>query len=50
MAQMNPTGGMFGADADPDKAFQAEAENLAVIEHQCILDGIEERLLLQLGA
>lgn len=49
MAQMNP-GAAFGAGADPDKMFQAEAENLEVIEHQCILDGIEERLLLKLGA
>jgi len=50
MAQMNPGAGMFGADADADKAFQAEAENLEVVEHKSVLDGIEERLLLKLGA
>lgn len=44
MQQMNPAAA-FGADADADKAFKAEAENLAVIEHQSIYDGIEERLL-----
>ena len=45
MAQMNPSQGMFGAEQDPDKLFQSEAENLEVLEHQCILDGVEDRLL-----
>ena len=47
MAQMNPSASanMFQPGQDPDKAFQAEAENLEVIEHEYILDGIENRLL-----
>jgi ER membrane protein complex subunit 3 len=35
----------FGPGADPDKQFQAEAENLAVIEHYSVLDNVENRLL-----
>ncbi|KAK2739905.1 ER membrane complex subunit 3 [Onygenales sp. PD_40] len=51
MAQMNPNANAnpFGPGQDPDKTFQAEAENLEVMEHYCILDGIEERLLQQVG-
>ncbi|KAL6720709.1 hypothetical protein ACLMJK_002634 [Lecanora helva] len=47
MSQMNPGAGagMFQPGQDPDKLFQNEAENIEVIEHECILDGIEERLL-----
>ncbi|KAI5304765.1 ER membrane complex subunit 3 [Ascosphaera pollenicola] len=47
MAQMNPAAGAnpFGPGQDPDKMFLAEAENMEVMEHFCILDGIEERLL-----
>lgn len=45
MAQMNPSGAMMTPDQDPDKLFLNEAENLEVLEHHCILDGIEERLL-----
>jgi len=30
---------------DPDKLFQAEAENLELVQHDWILEGIEERLL-----
>lgn len=30
---------------DPDKLFMSEAENLEVMEHFCILDGVEERVL-----
>jgi len=30
---------------DPDKLFQAEAENLELVQHEWILEGIEERLL-----
>jgi hypothetical protein len=46
MNQMGPqTGNMFAPGADPNKQFLAEAENLAVIEHHSVLDGIEQRLL-----
>lgn len=45
MAQMNPTAGGFGPEQDPDKLFKNEAENLEVLEHRCVYDGIEERLL-----
>lgn len=38
---MNPMGGT----EDPDKIFKNEGENLEVIEHWYILDGIEDRLL-----
>jgi hypothetical protein len=48
MAQMNPAAAM-GPGADPDKLFQGEAENLEVIEHEYILNGIEERLLALVG-
>ncbi|KAE9968079.1 hypothetical protein BLS_006042 [Venturia inaequalis] len=48
MAQMNPTAGITGPGADPDKMFQAEAENLEVIEHEYVLAGIEDRLLAYL--
>ncbi|KAI5303471.1 ER membrane complex subunit 3, partial [Ascosphaera atra] len=52
MAQVNPAAGVnpFAPGQDPDKLFQAEAENLEVMEHYCILDGIEERLLRKLQA
>ena len=51
MAQMNPGANMnvFQPGQDPDKAFQAEAENLEVVEHEYILDGIEKRLLASLN-
>jgi len=47
MAQMNPTANAnpFGPGQDPDKLFLAEVENIEVMEHYSILDGIEERLL-----
>lgn len=47
MSQMNPgaSGQMFQPGQDPDKAFMNEAENLEVVEHEFILDGVEERLL-----
>lgn len=47
MAQMNPAG-MMGPDQDPDKLFQNEAENLEVVDHYWILEGVEERLLAKL--
>lgn len=47
MGQMGPAAGqqMFAPGADPDKQFQAEAENLAVLSHQYTLEGVEQRLL-----
>lgn len=47
MAQMNPSAGagMFQPGQDPDKLFLSEAENLEVVEHVYILQGVEERLL-----
>lgn len=46
MNQMGPAAGqMFGPGVDPDKQFLAEVENLAVIEHYSVLDGVEDRLL-----
>jgi len=51
MGQMNPaaTAGMFGPGTDPDKLFKAEAENLEVVDHHCILEGVEDRLLADLS-
>ena len=49
MAQMNPAANLMGPGNDPDKLFQSEAENLEVIEHEYILDGIEDRLLASLS-
>lgn len=51
MAQMNPAASAnpFGPGQDPDKLFLAEAENLEVMEHYSILDGIETRLLAGQG-
>lgn len=47
MAQINPAANAnpFGPGQDPDKMFLAEAENLEVVEHYSILEGIEDRLL-----
>lgn len=42
----NPMGGQ----EDPDKIFGNEIENLEVIEHRYILDGVEDRLLAKIGA
>jgi hypothetical protein len=46
-AQMgaNPMGGA----EDPEKIFLAEGENLEVIDHRYILEGVEDRLLAKLG-
>jgi hypothetical protein len=44
--QANPMGGA----EDPEKPFNNEAENLEVVEHWYILDGVENRLLDRLGA
>lgn len=48
MSQMNPSAtaqGMFAPGYDADKLFLAEVENLEVVEHEYILEGVEERLL-----
>lgn len=47
MGQMGPGAGanMFAPGTDPDKNFQAEAENIEVLAHRCILEGVEGRLL-----
>ena len=46
-AQMG-TNPMAGTE-DPDKIFNNEAENLEVIEHWSILEGVEDRLIAKLG-
>jgi ER membrane protein complex subunit 3 len=33
------------AQQDPDKLFKAEAENLELVQHEWILEGVEERIL-----
>lgn len=47
MGQMAPGAGagMFGPGNEPHKQYQAEAENIAVVAHQYILNGVEQRLL-----
>lgn len=47
MGQMGPGAApqMFGPGVDPDKQFQAEAENLAVLSQHYTLEGVEDRLL-----
>jgi hypothetical protein len=50
MGQMGPQAQMFAPGQDPDKQFQAEAENLAVIDHYSVLDDIETRLLRSTAA
>ncbi|MCJ1313603.1 ER membrane complex subunit 3 [Agyrium rufum] len=51
MAQMSPgtTGAGFQPGQDPDKMFKAEAENLEVIEHWSVMDGIEDRVVALLS-
>ena len=49
MAQMNPGANLMGPNNDPDKMFQAEAENLEVAQHEYVLDGIEDRILAKFG-
>lgn len=43
-------GGIMGPEQDPDKLFLSEAENLEVLEHRWILEGIEDRLVARLAA
>lgn len=48
MPQMNPQAGMAQnpfAGQDPDKLFQGEIENLELVQHEWILEGIEERIV-----
>jgi ER membrane protein complex subunit 3 len=47
MGQMGPGAGanMFGPGMDAFKQFNAEAENIEVLAHHSLLDGIENRLL-----
>lgn len=51
MSYMNPgaTANIFGPGQDPDKLFLSEAENLEVLEHQWILDGVEKRILRRIS-
>jgi hypothetical protein len=53
MAQQMQQGQMganpMGGAEDPEKIFRAEGENLEVIDHKYILEGVEERLLAKLG-
>ena len=48
MAQAQMQNPMAGPQ-DMDKVFANEAENVEVIEHWYILDGIEDRLLAKFG-
>ncbi|KAF1360629.1 transmembrane protein [Lizonia empirigonia] len=50
MGMQNPAAGMMGPEQDPDKLFLAEAENLEVLEHRWILEGIEDRLVAKYAA
>jgi hypothetical protein len=50
MQAANPGAGPMGPDQDPDKLFTNEAENLEVLEHRWILEGIEDRLVAQLAS
>jgi ER membrane protein complex subunit 3 len=47
MGQLSPTvtANLIQPGQDPDKVFASEAENLEVMEHQWILEGVEDRLL-----
>ena len=49
MGQMNPGAGLMGPEQDPDKLFVSEAENLEVLQHQWVLEGIEDRLLAKMA-
>ncbi|KAJ4287174.1 hypothetical protein N0V90_012572 [Kalmusia sp. IMI 367209] len=50
MAMANPGAGLMGPEQDPDKLFLNEAENLEVLEHRWILEGIEDRLIAKMAA
>ncbi len=48
--QMQQQGNPMGGAEDMEKIFNAEVENLEVVEHWYVLDGVEDRLLARLGA
>ena len=48
MAQAQMGANPMGGAEDPDKLFKNEIENLEVIDHWYILDGVEDRLLSRL--
>ena len=50
MAMANPGAGMMGPEQDPDKIFLSESENLEVLQHRWILEGIEDRLIAQMSS
>lgn len=52
MGTMNPAAAVnpLQPGQDMDKMLLNEAENLEVVEHFCILDGIEERILHNLAS
>jgi hypothetical protein len=50
MAQQQMATNPMGGQEDPEKPFKAEIENLEVIEHKYILEGIEDRLIAKLSA
>ncbi|KAF2278172.1 uncharacterized protein EI97DRAFT_431444 [Westerdykella ornata] len=50
MGQMNPGAGFMGPEQDPDKLFLNEAENLEVLQHWSVLDGVEERLVAKMAS
>lgn len=50
MAQAQMGQNPMGGQEDADKIFHNEVENLEVVEHRYILDGVEDRLLAKLGA
>ena len=47
MGQVNASAGMMQPGQDPDKLFQAEAENIEVVEHWSVLEGVTDRLLAE---
>lgn len=49
MAQAQMGQNPMGGAEDPDKIFKNEVENLEVIDHWYILDGVEDRLLARLA-
>jgi hypothetical protein len=39
---------MFAPGQDPQKQFDGEAENIEVLAHEYLLEGVEDRLLRSL--
>ncbi|KAK3655709.1 hypothetical protein LTR56_003358 [Elasticomyces elasticus] len=48
--QMQQQGNPMAGAEDMEKIFAAEVENLEVVEHWYVLDGVEDRLLAKFGA